>query len=129
MLLELAIVRLLISLKYSQNEKFEKFKVIYIAPLKSLCSEKYTEWLEKFDKLHGLKCIELTGDSDNDIEFENANIICTTPEKWDSMTRKLRNRQTIMRKIRLVLIDEIHILGFENLYFLKSKFLFLNKFF
>ena len=55
-----------------------------MAPLKSLCREKYTEWSEKFGKDLNLKCIELTGDTDNDDEndfscVENANIICTTP--------------------------------------------------
>ena len=55
-----------------------------MAPLKALCTEKFGEWSEKFEKLHGLKCIELTGDTDFDTEkdmdlIENANIICTTP--------------------------------------------------
>lgn len=53
-----------------------------VAPLKALCSEKYNEWSEKFEKLHGLKCVELTGDSeqaDDEAIIENANIICTTP--------------------------------------------------
>ena len=84
-----------------------------MAPLKALCSEKHNEWSEKFEKLHGLKCIELTGDTENDNENEidSAHIICTTPEKWDSMTRKWKNRELIMSRVRLMLIDEIHVLG------------------
>jgi ATP-dependent helicase YprA (DUF1998 family) len=53
-----------------------------VAPLKALCSEKFNEWSKKFDKLHGFKCVELTGDSeytDDEAIIENANIICTTP--------------------------------------------------
>ena len=81
--------------------------------LKALCSEKHNEWVEKFEKLHGLKCIELTGDTENENEtnIENSNIICTTPEKWDVMTRKWKNRHLIMSTVRLMLIDEIHVLG------------------
>lgn len=38
----------------------------------------------------GLNCLELTGDTDPDsAELEAADIICTTPEKFDSITRKL----------------------------------------
>ena len=59
-LLELAIVRLLISMNYQKKSR-TKFKIIYMAPLKALCSEKHNEWKEKFEKLHDLKCIELTG--------------------------------------------------------------------
>ncbi len=55
-----------------------------MAPLKALCAEKFIEWKAKFENLHGLKCIELTGDTDMDAEkdfsfFQNANIVCTTP--------------------------------------------------
>jgi replicative superfamily II helicase len=57
-----------------------------VAPLKALCSEKLAEWKEKFEKLHDLKCIELTSDTDFDSEkdfklIDNAHIICTTPVK------------------------------------------------
>ena len=47
----------------------------------------------------------------NETNIENSNIICTTPEKWDVMTRKWKNRHLIMSTVRLMLIDEIHVLG------------------
>lgn len=55
-----------------------------MAPLKALCSEKFIEWKDKFQNLHGLNCIEYTGDTvdDNDnnfVKLDSANIICTTP--------------------------------------------------
>ena len=58
-----------------------------MAPLKALCTEKFSEWSEKFENDLNLKCIELTGDTDNDDEndlsyVENANIICTTPVRF-----------------------------------------------
>jgi ATP-dependent DNA helicase HFM1/MER3 len=114
-LLELAIVRLMIT--YDQNvNNYKNFKIIYMAPLKALCSEKFTEWNDKFGRLHNLKCIELTGDTEHDSDKDfgcvaDANIICTTPEKWDVMTRKWKNQQEIMRCVKLFLIDEIHIIG------------------
>lgn len=51
-----------------------------VAPIKALCSERYDEWQEKFGPL-GLKCCELTGDSqlDDYFELQNANIVLTTP--------------------------------------------------
>ncbi len=89
-----------------------------MAPLKALCNEKFNEWQEKFEKLHNLRCIQLTGDTEFETEkdfqlIENVNIICTTPEKWDVMTRKWKNQKSILNSVKLFLIDEIHVLG-EN---------------
>ena len=55
-----------------------------MAPLKALCTEKFHEWKEKFEKLQNLKVLEYTGDTDDDLQtnlndLESAHIICTTP--------------------------------------------------
>ena len=87
-----------------------------MAPIKALCTEKFREWSYKFEKLHQIKVIELTGDTENKndgLYLENANIICTTPEKWDLITRKSKNRSSLINEIKLFLIDEIHVLGEE----------------
>ena len=103
--MELAICRLL------NNLKDERFKVIYQAPTKSLCSERFRDWNRKFHSL-GLQCAELTGDTDNTQmrSVQNSQIIITTPEKWDSVTRKWKDHARLMQLVKLFLIDEVHIL-------------------
>ncbi|CAN9196079.1 unnamed protein product [Alternaria alternata] len=88
-----------------------QYKVVYQAPTKALCSERQRDWEAKFNQL-GLKCAQLTGDSDaGDLRnVQSANIIITTPEKWDSMTRRWKDHEKLMRLIRVFLIDEVHIL-------------------
>lgn len=88
-----------------------QYKVVYQAPTKALCSERQRDWEAKFNQL-GLKCAQLTGDSDaGDLRnVQSANIIITTPEKWDNMTRKWKDHEKLMRLIRVFLIDEVHIL-------------------
>ena len=51
-----------------------------VAPIKALCSERQEDWQAKFGTL-GLRCIELTGDSqlDDYFELQNAQIVTTTP--------------------------------------------------
>ncbi len=51
-----------------------------VAPIKALCSERYEDWQSKFGPL-GLRCCELTGDSQMDdyFELQNAQIVLTTP--------------------------------------------------
>ncbi|KAK1147586.1 ATP-dependent DNA helicase MER3 [Aspergillus melleus] len=103
--MELAICRLL------ANLKDERFKVVYQAPTKSLCSERFRDWNRKFQTL-GLQCAELTGDTDPTQmrNVQNSQIIITTPEKWDSMTRKWKDHTRLMQLVKLFLIDEVHIL-------------------
>jgi ATP-dependent DNA helicase HFM1/MER3 len=104
-IMELAICRLLNVLKD------ERFKVVYQAPTKSLCAERFRDWNSKFSALN-LKCAELTGDTDHTQlrSVQTSQIIITTPEKWDSMTRKWKDHGRLMQLVKLFLIDEVHIL-------------------
>jgi ATP-dependent DNA helicase HFM1/MER3 len=104
-ILELAICRAVATNATGQ------YKIVYQAPTKALCSERQRDWAAKFSPV-GLMCAELTGDSDaTDVRnVQSANIIITTPEKWDSITRKWKDHEKLMRLIRVFLIDEVHIL-------------------
>ncbi|XXG96179.1 ATP-dependent DNA helicase MER3 [Hypoxylon texense] len=104
-ILEMAICKLVMS------PGSENFKIVYQAPTKSLCSERARDWEKKFSHMN-LQCIELTGDTSQAqaSRVGNASIIVTTPEKWDSITRKWSDHRKLLETIRLVLIDEVHIL-------------------
>ncbi|XP_030630596.1 probable ATP-dependent DNA helicase HFM1 [Chanos chanos] len=104
-LFELAIIRLLME----SNEAWQNVRVVYMAPIKALCSQRYENWKQKFGPL-GLNCKELTGDTEIDdfFEIQDAHLIVTTPEKWDSMTRKWREN-CLLQLVRLFLIDEVHV--------------------
>ncbi|PWA13974.1 hypothetical protein CCH79_00017037, partial [Gambusia affinis] len=104
-LFELAIIRLLME----TQEPWRDVKAVYMAPIKALCSQCYDSWTKKFGPL-GLNCKELTGDTEIDDLFEihDSHIILTTPEKWDSMTRKWKDN-SLLQLVRLFLIDEVHV--------------------
>lgn len=104
-ILELAICRLVSNLVNGT------FKVVYQAPTKSLCSERQRDWQSKFAPFD-LQVAELTGDTDpaQMRNVQHASIIITTPEKWDSITRKWKDHQKLMEMVKLFLIDEVHTL-------------------
>ena len=108
-IMELAICRLVAECKG------QDFKVVYQAPTKSLCAERFNDWQKKFNVLN-LECAELTGDTDFDHlrNVQKASIIITTPEKWDSVTRKWKDHTRLMQLVRLFLVDEVHILRDER---------------
>lgn len=83
--------------------------------MKALCEERLVDWHRKFAP-YNLNCISVTGDSDN-IEFKsllNHHIIITTPEKWDSLTRRWRDNKKLVQIIKLFMIDEVHLLNEEG---------------
>ncbi len=64
-------------------------------------------------KLIKKSVVELSGDFTPDVETLNkADIIVTTPEKWDGITRGKDRQYT--KKVGLVIFDEIHLLGQER---------------
>jgi ATP-dependent DNA helicase HFM1/MER3 len=100
----------------SSNRFINKnFKIIYLAPIKSLCQEKFNEWRIKFFGLE-LNVVEATGDSEfvNYSLLNSANIILSTPERWDVISRKWRDYSSLIGNINLFMIDEIHLLNEET---------------
>ncbi|XP_037731289.1 activating signal cointegrator 1 complex subunit 3 [Drosophila subpulchrella] len=101
---EIAIFRAL-----NQNPKC---KVVYIAPLKALVKERISDWEQRFQRSSlGLKVVELTGDVTPDIQaIRESQLIVTTPEKWDGISRSWQTREYVQH-VSLIVIDEIHLLG------------------
>lgn len=86
-------------------------KVVYIAPMKALVRERVQDWGARLAKPLGLKLVELTGDNTPDTRtIKDADIIITTPEKWDGISRSWQTRGYV-RQVSLVIIDEIHLLA------------------
>lgn len=88
-----------------------KSKVVYIAPMKALVRERVKDWGKRLARPLGLKIVELTGDNTPDTKtIKDADIIITTPEKWDGISRSWQTRGYV-RQVSLVIIDEIHLLA------------------
>ncbi|AQZ12660.1 HFM1 (YGL251C) [Zygosaccharomyces parabailii] len=104
-LFELAILRLIIK----TGRKMGNVKILYFAPTKALCCERLKSWGPKFLNLTvGM----LTSDT-SFLEIEkvkSCNVIITTPEKWDLLTRKWYDHTCLFESVKLMLVDEIHTL-------------------
>jgi helicase len=80
-------------------------KCLYIVPLKALASEKY-EAFKKWEKV-GIKTAISTGDLDSkDTWLEGYDIIVSTSEKVDSLTR---HTAEWIRDLSVLVVDEIHL--------------------
>ena len=108
----MSIVRLINKNFDKQTQKVTgSFKIVYISPLKALATEIQRKFQKKLDFL-GVVVREFTGDvALTKKELASTHIIISTPEKWDVVTRKSEELNSM---INLLIIDEIHLLDDER---------------
>lgn len=93
--------------------RMDEFKIVYVAPMKALAAEMTANFGKRLLPLN-VKVKELTGDMQlSKKEIEETQIIVTTPEKWDVITRK-SNDNSLAALVKLLIIDEVHLLHEER---------------
>jgi pre-mRNA-splicing helicase BRR2 len=84
-------------------------QIVYVAPMKSLVQEMVLNFGQRLACL-GITVKELSGDQNlTKQQISETQIIVTTPEKWDVVTRRSGDR-TFTQLVRLIIIDEVHLL-------------------
>lgn len=84
---ELAILRIF------QNSPQKK--VVYVAPYKALAKERLKDWTKRLGGI-GKSVVELTGDFTPDLQaLVSADVLVTTPEKWDGVSRNWQQRNYV----------------------------------
>lgn len=105
----LAILRVIAEYQEAMNT----FKIVYVAPMKALVQEIAGSLAQKLSPLN-IAVAELSGDSQlSRKKLEETHIIISTPEKWDIVTRRASERE-FLQSLRLVIIDEVHLLHDER---------------
>ncbi|CAH7668860.1 Sec63 Brl domain-domain-containing protein [Phakopsora pachyrhizi] len=92
---------------------YSAFKIVYVAPMKALVQEMVGNFSSRLKYL-GIQVGELTGDRQmTKDQISMTQIIVTTPEKWDVITRKSTDT-SYTNLVGLIIIDEIHLLHDER---------------
>ncbi len=94
-------------------------KVVYLAPLRALASEKYEEFKEIFGSLESplsdkrkIKVLISTGDYDSSGEsLGRGDVIVLTNERFDSV---IRHGATWIDSVSLFIADEVHLVGDDH---------------
>lgn len=90
-----------------QGEQFDK--IVYVCPVEAMAKERAAEWSERMGSV-GLKVEITTGNIQQDIAIINrADLIVTTAEKWDMISRKWRQRKAVQR-VGLYILDQMQIM-------------------
>ncbi len=94
--------------------KEERARIVYVAPMQSLITERLHDWQEKFGSKLGKRVVELTGESTTDLKLlEHGEIILSTPENWDIISRRWNVRKNV-QNVDLFIVDELHLIGGDN---------------
>lgn len=102
--MELAMIR------QFQADPQRKQKIVYIAPSKALCNERFNDWNSRLQLLYR-RCALVTGDSEYEENLGDVDLVVTTPEKWDAVTRRWSDMKNFLNSVALVILDEVHILN------------------
>ncbi|KAL7083867.1 hypothetical protein ACP275_14G188400 [Erythranthe tilingii] len=98
-------------LRNHQKVPDNAMRAVYIAPLEALAKERYIDWKKKFGEGLGIRVVELTGETATDLKLvEKGQIIISTPEKWDALSRRWKQRKHI-QQVSVFIVDELHLIG------------------
>ncbi|KAL7981319.1 hypothetical protein Chor_002215 [Crotalus horridus] len=80
-------------------------RCVYITPMEALAEQIFLDWYEKFQE-RLLKVVLLTGETSTDLKLlGKGNIIISTPEKWDILSRRWKQRKNV-QNVNLFIVDE-----------------------
>eukprot|EP00299_Pterocystis_sp_00344_P017283 c8663_g1_i1.p1 GENE.c8663_g1_i1~~c8663_g1_i1.p1 ORF type:complete len:1193 (-),score=289.98 c8663_g1_i1:9-3494(-) len=100
---EFAILRVL--------SKTGSHRIVYVAPSEDIAKLTFKNWKQKFGKGLSREVVFLTGETAVDLKLlERGEIIVTTAERWDMMSRRWKQRKNV-QNVDLFIVDELHLIG------------------
>ncbi len=98
---------LIAEMSFAKTVLEDRMKAVYIVPLRSLASEKYNDFKQRYGEK--IRVMLSTGDIDSSDDWlSKADIIVTTSEKMDSL---IRHEAQWLEKIGVLIVDEVHMIG------------------
>jgi len=89
-------------------------RCVYITSLQTLAEQVFTDWRSKFGIMLGKNVVMLTGETSADLKLlAKGNVIISTPDKWDVLSRRWKQRKNV-QNVNLFILDEAHLIGGEN---------------
>jgi pre-mRNA-splicing helicase BRR2 len=89
-------------------------RCVFITPKQPLAEQRYAEWQKKFGQHMSKRVSLLTGETSADLRLlRDSNIIISTPEHWDVLSRRWKQRKNV-QNVDLFVVDELHLIGGES---------------
>lgn len=85
--------------------------VVYVAPKEDVAKERFEDWDLKFGDGLQKNVVELTGETSADLKLlQKAHVVISTPEQWDKLSRRWKQRKSV-QNVSLYIVDDLHLIG------------------
>ncbi|MCP9262026.1 hypothetical protein DINM_005324 [Dirofilaria immitis] len=89
-------------------------KAVYVTPMEDLAEKKFIDWQERIGAALEKTVVMLTGEPSTDLKLlQRGQLIIATPEKWDNVSRRWKQRKNV-QAVRLFIVDDLHMIGGVN---------------
>ena len=87
-------------------------RCVCLEPFQDVVDVRVAEWSAKFGSVrNGKKVVALTGETSADLRLLNSSdVIVCTPEQWDVLSRRWKQRKAV-GEVGLLIADEVHMIG------------------
>ncbi|KJH44066.1 DEAD/DEAH box helicase [Dictyocaulus viviparus] len=86
-------------------------KCVYVTPMEDMASKIYNDWQNRLGIPLDRVVVLLTGEPSTDLKLlQRGKLIIATPERWDNVSRRWKQRKNV-QAVKLFVVDDLHMIG------------------
>ncbi|VDM59111.1 unnamed protein product [Angiostrongylus costaricensis] len=86
-------------------------KCVYVTPMEDMALKVYNDWQDRIGIPLDRPVVLLTGEPSTDLKLlQRGKLIIATPERWDNVSRRWKQRKNV-QAVKLFVVDDLHMIG------------------
>ncbi|VDM67200.1 unnamed protein product [Strongylus vulgaris] len=86
-------------------------KCVYVTPMEDMAVKVYNDWQDRLGIALERTVVLLTGEPSTDLKLlQRGKLIIATPERWDNVSRRWKQRKNV-QAVKLFVVDDLHMIG------------------
>ncbi|CAI5441703.1 unnamed protein product [Caenorhabditis angaria] len=95
-------------------ENLPESKCVYVTPMEDVAVKILADWKERLQPAIEQQVVLLTGEPSTDLKLlQKGKLIIATPERWDNVSRRWKQRKNV-QAVKLFIADDLHMIGATN---------------
>ncbi|MFH4977102.1 hypothetical protein AB6A40_003811 [Gnathostoma spinigerum] len=89
-------------------------KAVYVTPMEDMANKVFIDWQQRIGTALDKTVVILSGEPSTDLKLlQRGKLIIATPEKWDNVSRRWKQRKNV-QAVKLFIVDDLHMIGGAN---------------
>ncbi|KAK6060349.1 Sec63 domain protein [Cooperia oncophora] len=86
-------------------------KCVYVTPMEDMATKIFNDWQDRIGLALDRTVVLLTGEPSTDLKLlQRGKLIIATPERWDNVSRRWKQRKNV-QAVKLFVVDDLHMIG------------------